>query len=79
MLVSKIREHVQTSLQGIAEKAKRDREYRFRGMYREINRYSLMDAWYDLNKSAATGVDRLTASKYKGNLAKKSVTTGNAA
>jgi len=68
MLISQIREHVQTSLQGIANRAKQDKEYRFGGLYRQIDRISLMDAWLDLNKKAASGVDRITAKEYKKNL-----------
>jgi group II intron reverse transcriptase/maturase len=65
MLDSRVREHVQTSLQGIANKAKEDKKYRFCDLYRLINKVSLMDAWYDLNKKAASGVDRVTAKVYE--------------
>jgi len=68
MLNSKVRDHVQTSLQGIANKARQDEKYRFFDVYRLINRISLMDAWYDLNKNAATGVDAITAAEYEDNL-----------
>jgi len=49
------------SLQGIAKKAKADGKYRFNDVYRLINGASLYDAWCDLNKKAATGVDRVTS------------------
>jgi RNA-directed DNA polymerase len=65
MLNSRVREHVHTSLQGIATKAKEDKEYRFCDVYRLINRISLMDAWYDLNKRAASGIDGVTAREYE--------------
>jgi RNA-directed DNA polymerase len=65
MLNSRVRETVQTSLQGIAKKAKEDKKYRFCDLYRLINAVSLMDAWYDLNKNAAVGVDRMTAKEYE--------------
>jgi RNA-directed DNA polymerase len=68
MLNSRVRETVQTSLQGIAKKAKEDKKYRFCDLYRLINAVSLMDAWYDLNKKAAVGVDRMTAKEYEKNL-----------
>ncbi len=68
MLNSRIRERVQTSLQGIAKKAKADGKYRFNDVYRLINGASLYDAWCDLNKKAATGVDRLTAQEYERDL-----------
>jgi len=68
MLNSRIREHVQTSLQGIAKKATKEKEYRFRNLYGMINRISLMDAWLDINKGAASGVDKVTAMEYEENL-----------
>ena len=68
MLDSRIREHVRTSLQGIAKKAKESKKYRFIDLYRMINRISLMDAWLDINKGAASGVDKVTAGEYEENL-----------
>jgi len=68
MLDSRIREHVQTSLQEIAKKAKQNKKYRFGDLYRMINRLSLMDAWLDINKDAASGVDKVTAGEYQKNL-----------
>ncbi len=68
MLDSRVREHVQTSLQGIAEKARRDRKYRFCDVYRLINEEMLLVAWNEINKNAASGVDRVTAREYGENL-----------
>ena len=68
MLDSRIREHVQTSLQGIAKRAKESKKYRFCDLYRMINRISLMDAWLDINRGAASGVDKVTARDYEENL-----------
>jgi len=68
MLNSRIREHVQTSLQGIAKRAKESKKYRFLDLYRMINRISLMDAWLDINRGAASGVDKVTAGEYEENL-----------
>ena len=68
MLNSRIREHVQTSLQGIAKKAKENKKYRFLELYQMINRISLMDAWLDINKGAESGVDKVTAGEYEDNL-----------
>ena len=68
MLNSRVREHVQTSLQGIAKKAKDDKQYRFCDLYRMINRVSLMDAWYNMNKKASSGVDEVTVKEYQENL-----------
>lgn len=68
MLNSRVREQVQTSLRGIATKANEAKRYRFCDLYRMINRVSLMDAWYDLNKKSAPGVDKITAEEYEKNL-----------
>ena len=68
MLDSRVREHVQTSLQGIAEKARGDRKYRFCDVYRLINEEMLLVAWNEINKNAASGVDRVTARENGENL-----------
>jgi RNA-directed DNA polymerase len=49
---------VQTSLLGIAKKAKSDKRYRFRNLYRELNEELLLDSWRLLRKDAALGVGR---------------------
>jgi group II intron reverse transcriptase/maturase len=59
---------MQTSLQGIAEKARRDKKYRFRDLYRLLNEENLVDSWKCMNLKAASGVDRTTAREYKENL-----------
>ena len=68
MLNSRIREHVQTSLQGIAKKAGQDKKYRFRDVYRLIDGRMLLTVWEEINKRAASGVDRVTAKEYEENL-----------
>jgi len=57
-----------TSLQGIAQRAKKSRHHRFRNLYQYLNAESLMDAWQRLNKNAASGVDDVTAKEYQENL-----------
>src|SRR5690554_3133586 len=59
---------VQTLLEGIAKKAKRERKYRFRDLYRQIDYAALMAAWKKLNKKAAAGVDEITAREFEENL-----------
>jgi len=61
-------QHKPTSLRGIAEKAKADKQHRFRDLYRFLNADYLLRCWSDLNKAAASGVDRVTAKEYAGNL-----------
>jgi RNA-directed DNA polymerase len=64
----KERTTVQTSLLGIAKKAKSDKRYRFRNLYRELNEELLRDSWRLLRKDAALGVDLISAAEYEANL-----------
>ena len=59
---------MQTSLQGIAEKAKREKKYRFRNLYGMLNEDYLIRCWGDIRKEAAYGVDRVSAEEYQRNL-----------
>ena len=52
---------MQTSLQGIAEKARRQPEYRFLNLYTMLNEENLLDSWRYLKKDAASGIDRVSA------------------
>jgi group II intron reverse transcriptase/maturase len=64
----KERTTVQTSLLGIAKKARSDKRYRFRNLYRELNEELLLDSWQLLRKDAALGVDGVSAAEYAANL-----------
>src|SRR5438132_14037379 len=59
---------VQTSLLGIAKKARADKRYRFRNLYRELDEEMLRDSWRLIRKDAALGVDRVSAAEYEANL-----------
>ena len=59
---------MQTSLQGIAKKAREQKGYRFRNLYRLLNEELLHYAWSRLNKRAASGVDRVTVKEYEKDL-----------
>ena len=59
---------VQTSLEGISKKAKREKQYRFRDLYRQIDYGALKLAWKKINKKASPGVDEVTAEEFKTNL-----------
>jgi retron-type reverse transcriptase len=59
---------VQTSLKGISQKAKREKQYRFRDLYRQLNYGALKLAWKKINKKAAPGVDETTAKEFAENL-----------
>jgi group II intron reverse transcriptase/maturase len=55
---------MRTSLQGIAQKAKRLKNYRFRNLYRMLHYNALVEAWKTNNKKAAAGVDKITAQEF---------------
>jgi group II intron reverse transcriptase/maturase len=59
---------MQTRLQGIANKAKLNNNYRFRDLFRMIDEEALIGAWKLLNKRAAAGNDKITAREYEENL-----------
>jgi len=59
---------MQTSLQGIAQKAKTQKGYRFRNLYGALNEAFLHDCWKDIRKNAAYGVDKVSAEEYEQNL-----------
>ncbi|WP_373665384.1 hypothetical protein SPSIL_001210 [Sporomusa silvacetica DSM 10669] len=61
---TKGRETMQTSLQAIAEKAKKLRKYRFQNLYGMLNVNLLAEAWKKLNKKAAAGVDGTSVGDY---------------
>lgn len=61
-------ETMQTSLLGIANKAKLDRKYKFGNLYELIDQEALYEAWRRINKSSAAGVDKETAKAFKENL-----------
>jgi RNA-directed DNA polymerase len=57
-----------TSLQGRANKAKTDKQHRFRDLYGCLDADRLRACWRDLHKQAASGVDGRTAQAYAANL-----------
>jgi RNA-directed DNA polymerase len=59
---------MQTSLRGIARKAKQKKNHRFGNLYRLLNKDALYLAWKEINKKAATGVDGETAMDFERNL-----------
>jgi RNA-directed DNA polymerase len=60
--------HKSTFLRGIANKAKADKQHRFRDLYRCLNADFLLDCWQELNQDAASGIDGVTAAAYEENL-----------
>lgn len=59
---------MQTSLLGIANKAKQDKKYKFGNLYELINKRTLYEAWRRINKGAVAGVDKETVAEFKVNL-----------
>jgi len=57
-----------TSLRGIANRAKTDRKARFRNLYGLLNEENLRWCFYQLRRSAATGVDGVSFDEYEANL-----------
>lgn len=68
---------MQTSLQGISQKAKRLKNNRFQNLYRLIDVNALRIAWKQVNKNAAAGIDKITAEEYAKNLKGNIVETVN--
>jgi RNA-directed DNA polymerase len=61
-------QYEQTSLRGIATKARADGKHRFQNLYRCLNAQFLHACWQGLNKNAASGVDEVTVEAYEENL-----------
>lgn len=59
---------MQTSLEGIANKARSQKKYRFRNLFRLLNEEMLHSCWKKLNKNAALGVDRISYQQYDANV-----------
>jgi len=59
---------IQTSLQGIAAKAARDKTCRFRSLTRMLTVSFLLWCWRFVNKNAAAGVDKVSATEYEAEL-----------
>lgn len=59
---------MQTSLQGIAKKARERKQHRFQDLYRLLNEEFLHDSWRYIRKDAAYGVDQVSAREYEENL-----------
>ena len=54
-----------TSLRGIAKRARRDKKARFGGLYRLLNQENLRGCFYQLRRTAAPGVDKMTFAEYE--------------
>ena len=61
---------MQTSLLGIANKAKNQKKHRFGNLYEMLNKQNLIDSWRYIRKNAAYGIDKVSAYEYGRNLEK---------
>lgn len=59
---------MQTSLRGIRQKTKYNKQHRFQNLYELLNEDSLMESWRKLNKKSSSGVDKVTAKEFETNL-----------
>jgi RNA-directed DNA polymerase len=66
--LGKTAKDMQTSLRGIANRAKMDRKARFGNLYGLIDEGCLRECFYKLKRGAAPGVDGVTFEQYEGNL-----------
>ena len=62
------RKSVSSTLLELTAKAKRDRKYRFRSLYREIDLRMLYDSFWLLKRKAAVGVDGVSWQEYEKDL-----------
>ena len=62
---------MQTSLERIANKAQRDKTYRFQNLYGMLNEELLANSWSKLNKNAVSGVDGISYREYANDVAEK--------
>jgi len=56
---------MQTSLQGIAKKARTIKDHRFGNLYEMLNETNLLDSWQYIKKNASYGVDKISAREYE--------------
>jgi len=59
---------MQTSLRGIANRAKKDRKARFGNLYGMLNENNLRECFYKLRRGAAPGVDGVSFEQYEADL-----------
>ena len=59
---------MQISLRGIANKAKRLKNYRFLNLYTMLNENNLLDSWRYVKKNVAYGVDKVSAREFEQDL-----------
>jgi len=69
MQIRQADQHMQTSLWGIAKRAKEDPKHRFGNLYSLLNEANLRGCFPDMNRKAAPGVDEIDWAAFGANLA----------
>ena len=59
---------METELSSIAEKARKEKGYRFKNLVYLVNAENLVDSFYRLKADKANGIDGVSMNKYEGNL-----------
>jgi RNA-directed DNA polymerase len=59
---------VETQLSSISEKAREEKEYRFKNLIYLVNAENLKDSFYRLKADKASGIDGVSTDEYEGNL-----------
>ena len=68
MQIRKAEQHMQTSLRGIAKRAKEDPKHKFGNLYSLLNEENLRWCFPQINKKAAPGVDSVDYKEFESNL-----------
>jgi len=68
MQIRQADKHMQTSLRGIAKRAKEEPKHRFGNLYSLLNEKNLTECFPQLNRKAAPGVDAVDWSAFESNL-----------
>ena len=68
MQIRQAEQHMQTSLQGIAKRAKEEPKHRFGNLYSLLNEANLRWCFPQLNRKAAPGVDEVDYAAFEAEL-----------
>lgn len=77
MQIRQAEQHMQTSLRGIAKRAKEDPQHRFGNLYSLLNEVNLHWCFPQLNRKAAPGVDGVDYTAFEAELDENIVRIGN--
>ncbi len=69
MQIRQADKHMQTSLRGIAKRAKEDPKHRFGNLYSLLNERNLLECFPEMNRKASPGVDGIDWIAFEADLA----------